>query len=401
MRHVSVLILVLLCCFMPLWGRTITLQGRVVDADTRLPLAGATVEAGDSKSGCITDAEGNFLLSFSGELPVALTARYIGFHPTTLTVGSADTFVEIKLEQNNTLPNVIVYGSRNDVGTTSSQMSAVSLSAEEIKSIPSFLGEPDVLKGLQKLPGVTTANEGQAGIYVRGGNIDQNLITLDGSTIYNAEHLKGFVSAINSDMVDNVTFYNGAFPARYGSRLSSMVDIGIKEGDFQKYHGLVSLGMLSSRVQAEGPLWKGRTSFNVGARFSYFDLIMMPLLKSMYLHPDALNPYANMDYYDISAKLVHRFSDRDKLSAVFYLGHDVCDESPNAETNMTIEGSDRTDETLDSRTDNSWGNIVSSLYWTRQPNSRFLINSNLSFSRYFYNYECPQTSILAKFKLPM
>ena len=190
MRHVSVLILVLLCCFMPLWGRTITLQGRVVDADTRLPLAGATVEAGDSKSGCITDAEGNFMLSFSGELPVALTARYIGFYPTTLTVGSADTFVEIKLEQNNTLPNVIVYGSRNDVGTTSSQMSAVSLSAEEIKSIPSFLGEPDVLKGLQKLPGVTTANEGQAGIYVRGGNIDQNLITLDGSTIYNAEHLK-------------------------------------------------------------------------------------------------------------------------------------------------------------------------------------------------------------------
>ena len=384
MRQVSVLIWVLFFV-MPLWGRTITLQGRVVDADTLLPLAGATVEAGDSKSGCITDAEGNFMLSFSGELPVALTARYIGFYPTTLTVGSADTFVEIKLEQNNTLPNVIVYGSRNDVGTTSSQMSAVSLSAEEIKSIPSFLGEPDVLKGLQKLPGVTTANEGQAGIYVRGGNIDQNLITLDGSTIYNAEHLKGFVSAINSDMVDNVTFYNGAFPARYGSRLSSMVDIGIKEGDFQKYHGLVSLGMLSSRVQAEGPLWKGRTSFNVGARFSYFDLIMMPLLKSMYLHPDALNPYANMDYYDISAKLVHRFSDRDKLSAVFYLGHDVCDESPNAETNMTIEGSDRTDETLDSRTDNSWGNIVSSLYWTRQPNSRFLINSNLSFSRYFYN----------------
>ena len=384
MRRIFVLFL-LLSCLVQVWGQVVVLSGHVLDADTRLPLVGATVIDRDSKVGCITDTIGKFSLRLSGEAPFDLTASYTGFRQESLIVGNDTLFVEFCLEKDNLLPNVTVYGSRDDVGTSSSQMSAVSLSVSEIKSIPSYLGEPDVLKGLQKLPGVTTANEGQAGIYVRGGNIDQNLITLDGSTIYTAEHLKGFVSAINSDMVDNVTFYNGAFPARYGSRLSSMVDIGIKEGDFQKYHGLVSLGMLSSRVQAEGPLWKGRTSFNVGARFSYFDLIMMPLLKSMYLHPDALNPYANMDYYDISAKLVHRFSDRDKLSAVFYLGHDVCDESPNAETNMTIEGSDRTDETLDSRTDNSWGNIVSSLYWTRQPNSRFLINSNLSFSRYFYN----------------
>lgn len=383
MRRIFVLFL-LLSCLVQVWGQVVVLSGHVLDADTRQPLVGATVIDQDSKVGCITDTIGKFSLRLSGEAPFDLTASYTGFRQESLIVGNDTLFVEFCLEKDNLLPNVTVYGSRDDVGTSSSQMSAVSLSVSEIKSIPSYLGEPDVLKGLQKLPGVTTANEGQAGIYVRGGNIDQNLITLDGSTLYNAEHLKGFVSALNSDMIDNVTFYSGAFPARYGSRLSSVIDVGIKEGDFYDYHGTVSLGMLSSRVQAEGPLWKGHTSFNVGMRFSYFDFIMMPILKDMYLHPDALNPYANMDYYDISAKIVHKFSSRDKLSAVFYLGNDVCDESPNTDSQTYLKDDEKKINTQDNRSENRWGNIVSSLYWTHQSNERLLINSNLSFSRYYY-----------------
>lgn len=227
MRRIFVLFL-LLSCLVQVWGQVVVLSGHVLDADTRLPLVGATVIDRDSKVGCITDTIGKFSLRLSGEAPFDLTASYTGFRQESLIVGNDTLFVEFCLEKDNLLPNVTVYGSRDDVGTSSSQMSAVSLSVSEIKSIPSYLGEPDVLKGLQKLPGVTTANEGQAGIYVRGGNIDQNLITLDGSTLYNAEHLKGFVSALNSDMIDNVTFYSGAFPARYGSRLSSVIDVGIK-----------------------------------------------------------------------------------------------------------------------------------------------------------------------------
>lgn len=151
---------------------------------------------------------------------------------------------------------------------------------------------------------------------------------LDGGTLYNAEHLKGFVSALNADMIERLSFYKGAFPARYGSRVSSILDIGIKEGDFDSYHTEVGVGLLSSRVHIEGPIFKGKTSFNVSARMSYFDALVQPMLEEIYDKPDAMKPYTKMNYYDINAKIVHKFSERDKLSAVLYLGKDISDAAP-------------------------------------------------------------------------
>ena len=223
-----------------------------------------------------------------------------------------------KLSKEVELENVVVYGSKNNFGVKSSQMSAVSINQQQIMSVPVFFGDPDVLKSLQKFPGVQSGTEGTAGVFVRGGDYDQNYITLDGSAIYNAEHLQGYVSAINPDVVQNINFYRGAFPARYGSRLSSVIDVGIKEGDFNKYHGLLSLGMLSGRMQAEGPIWKGHTSFNVAARMSYFNLIAKPVLKHYYDRPAALQPYSNMGYYDITAKLVHKINEQNRFSVLFY-----------------------------------------------------------------------------------
>lgn len=218
---------------------------------------------------------------------------------------------------------------------------------------------------------------------MRGGNYDQNLITLDGSTLYNGEHLKGFVSAINAEMVDNVVLYKGAFPARYGSRLSSVIDIGVREGDFESYHGSASIGMLSSKVQAEGPIWKGHTSFNVAARASYFGAIVQPLLKSVYDNKKAMEPYAKMNFYDVNAKLVHRFSESDRLSAVFYWGKDVSNSSPtDSETNFGSKSGET--RTKKNETKNNWGNLVSSLYWTHTAGDRFLMNVNASFSLYDY-----------------
>ena len=209
------------------------------------------------------------------------------------------------------------------------------------------------------------------------------MITLDGSTLYNGEHLKGFVSAINAEMVDNVVLYKGAFPARYGSRLSSVIDIGVREGDFESYHGSASIGMLSSKVQAEGPIWKGHTSFNVAARASYFGAIVQPLLKSVYDNKKAMEPYAKMNFYDVNAKLVHRFSESDRLSAVFYWGKDVSNSSP---TDNEIEFNSKSGETRTKKneTKNNWGNLVSSLYWTHTAGDRFLMNVNASFSLYDY-----------------
>lgn len=292
------------------------------------------------------------------------------------------------------LENVVVYGSRNNFGVTSSQMSAVTLSKEQILSVPVFLGEPDVLKSIQKLPGVQSGTEGSAGIFVRGGDYDQNYITLDGSAIYNAEHLRGYVSAINPDMVGSINFYRGAFPARYGSRLSSVVDVGIKEGDYNHYHGLLSLGTLSSRIQAEGPIWKGHTSFNVAARLSYFDLIAKPVLKHFYDRPEALQPYSNMRYYDITAKLVHKFNERNRLSAVFYYGKDTDNESPTesrrsestiGRVDILTEKQYKEDDYRASSNESSWNNLLSSLYFTSFITSNHRLNINLNYSQYMYD----------------
>lgn len=299
-----------------------------------------------------------------------------------------------KLATGKQLENVVVYGSANNFGSASSQMSAITLSKGQILSVPVFLGEPDVLKSLQKFPGVQSSTEGTAGLFVRGGDYDQNYITLDGSAIYNAEHLKGYVSAINPDMVGNINFYRGAFPARYGSRLSSVVDVGIKEGDYNKYHGLLSLGMLTSRLQAEGPIWKGHTSFNVAARISYFNLIAKPILEHFYDQPAAMRPYSNMKYYDITAKLVHKFNERSRLSALFYYGNDNDDESPSNSQRYTNTIDDPAvmtnkqciqDYRKSSNSKSKWTNLLTSVYFTTflTPNHR--LNINVNYSQYLYD----------------
>lgn len=299
-----------------------------------------------------------------------------------------------KLATGKQLENVVVYGSANNFGSASSQMSAITLSKGQILSVPVFLGEPDVMKSLQKFPGVQSSTEGTAGLFVRGGDYDQNYITLDGSAIYNAEHLKGYVSAINPDMVGNINFYRGAFPARYGSRLSSVVDVGIKEGDYNKYHGLLSLGMLTSRIQAEGPIWKGYTSFNVAARISYFNLIAKPILEHFYDQPAAMRPYSNMKYYDITAKLVHKFNERSRLSALLYYGNDNDDESPSNSQRYTNTIDDPAvmtnkqciqDYRKSSNSKSKWNNLLTSVYFTTFLTPYHRLNINVNYSQYLYD----------------
>ena len=313
---------------------------------------------------------------------------------TTIDTTAVAPIDSIAFTRGVNLDDVIVYGSRNNFGVTSSQMSAVTLNKDQILSVPVFLGEPDVLKSIQKLPGVQSGVEGSAGIFVRGGDYDQNYITLDGSAIYNAEHMRGYVSAINPDIVQSINFYRGAFPARYGSRLSSVIDVGIKDGDVNNYHGLLSIGMLSARAQAEGPIWKGQTSFNVAARLSYFNLIAKPVLKHFYDQPSALQPYSNMKYYDITAKLVHKFNDRNRLSAVFYYGKDIDNESP-SESRKTIntigqvdvltDKQYREDDFRSSGSESNWNNLLASLYYTSFITANHRLNINLSYSQYLYD----------------
>ncbi|MBO4984754.1 MAG: TonB-dependent receptor [Bacteroides sp.] len=197
-------------------------------------------------------------------------------------------------------------------------------------------------------------------------------------------------------MVDNVVFYKGAFPARYGGQLSSVVDIGIREGDMQQYHGEINLGMLSSKIHLEGPIWKNRTSFNLAARASYFDWIVQPLLKEVSNKKSTMTPYADLNYYDLTAKLTHRFNEKHKLSAFFYYGKDVNNQAPagsgiknsyvnqDYEVNPEPQDLNVQESKLSSGTENDWSNVASTLYWSYRPTERLAIHTNLNYSQYKY-----------------
>ena len=292
------------------------------------------------------------------------------------------------------LQEVQVTAKRHDFGTKSSQMSAIAISAERIKTLPMLLGEVDVAKSLQTLPGVQSGGEGRAGIFVRGGDYDQNLFLLDGITLYNPEHLQGFTSAVNADLLDDVVLYKGAFPSRFGSRLSSVIDISLREGDMENYHASITAGMLASKIQAEGPIQKGLTSFNIGARLSYFNAIVSPLLKEVvYDNPGQMNNFSHMKYYDINAKLTHRFSDKSKLNAVFYYGRDDNNATPN-ETTQSLEyynyidfsaaAKALIDNTNLSQRTNNWNNLLGGLYYESQLLPTLRLNASVSYSGYDY-----------------
>ena len=390
-------ILMSLLCF-SLSAQNVVLSGQVTDAASGEPLIGVTVYNTERRTGTTTNSQGNYTITLPSGKALELVFSYVGYvsERQTLTL-THDLKVNIQLRQGTqNLSEVQVYGTRHNFGVQSSQMSAIAVSADQIRQLPKLLGETDVLKSLQMLPGVQGSGEGRSGIFVRGGDYDQNLFMLDGITLYNPEHLQGFTSAINSDLMDDVVLYKGAFPSRFGSRLSSVIDISLREGDMNRYHASVTAGMLASRIQAEGPLWKGHTSFNIGSRMSYFNAIVRPLLEEVvYDNPGQMNNYAHMKYHDINAKLTHRISDKAKLNAVFYYGYDQNNTTPNEtkqhfeytgqEAYTLIEKTSFTDNLRDDRTLKHWSNLLGGLNFNYHSNEALHFNASVSYSGYDYS----------------
>ncbi|MBR5183599.1 MAG: TonB-dependent receptor, partial [Bacteroidales bacterium] len=390
-RPAITLVLILLLLPTVSLSQSITVSGKIADKQTGEVLPDAHIWFPKQRNGFRSDEEGKFKLMLPAQTEYDIIVSYVGYSKRKFSFSAqSDTLINIFLEQDNALNNIVVYGSKNDFGVKHTQMSAIEMPIAKIEYVPAVFGEVDVLKALQTLPGVQSASDGHAGIFVRGGGYDQNQITLDGAMLYNAEHLKGFISAINSDMVESLVFYKGAFPARYGGQLSSIVDIGIKEGDMDNFHGEATIGALSSKIQFEGPLDKGRTSFNVAARASYLDLIVQPALKKIANNENAMTPYANLNFYDASAKITHLVSNKHKLSAYFYMGKDKSEETPTSNSSHT-EAKDAawkmitfTDRNGSSNSINNWGNIASSLSWLYIPEEDLSFNTTLSFSKYDY-----------------
>ena len=251
----------------------------------------------------ITLPEGETELRFS----------YLGYATETRKFTlSKDTLLNIRMQGNTQLEEVIIISDKAEAGAIATQMGAVEIPMAQIKNTPSILGEADVMKTIQLMPGVQAGVDGSAGLYIRGGSPDQNLILLDGTPVYNVDHLFGFFSVFTPEAVKKVTLLKSSIPARFGGRLSSVIDVRTNDGDMQKYHGTFSIGLLTSKINLEGPIIKGKTSFNISARRSYLDLLAKPFM------PD--DEKYSYYFYDINAKINHKFSDRSRLFLSAYYG---------------------------------------------------------------------------------
>ena len=373
-----------------------TINGYVRDAQSGERLIGAAVLDTVSRQGAVTNTAGFYTLTLSAGKHV-LQAAYVGYHPSDYqTIDLVhDTLLAFELKSNTRLEEVTVLGHQSISGPQSAQMSAIEVPITQIKGIPALGGEADILKAIQLLPGVQSGSEGSTGLYVRGGGPDENLILLDGVPLYNVSHLMGFYSVFNADAVKNVTLYKGNFPARYGSRLSSVIDVRQNDGNATGYHGNISVGLLAAKLNVEGPIYwnkedwrrfaagdtvRARTTFNISARRTYFDLFTAPLMALIAKTAADMNATGGYYFYDLNAKLSHTFSENDRLSASFYTGDDV----------MYLRYG--FDWSLQGEVDKGnlkmrmgWGNLVAAVNWEHRYSSRLFSNTQVAFTRYRYH----------------
>ncbi len=365
----SPLIMLLFC--IEISGQFHSFSGYIEDKKTGERLTGAIIYDSVSHKGCNSNSFGYFSLR-SNNKSAKLVCSFIGYK--TLQTGfqiNADTTVTLYLEAQTYALNEVVIGEKKNM-LESSRMSTSVMSVTTIKQIPVLMGETDVLKALQSLPGVQAGTEGTSGLYIRGGGPDQNLILLDGVPVYNPDHLYGFVSIFNPDAIKNVTLITGGFPAQYGGRLSSVVDIQMKEGNNKEFHGEAMLGILSSKITLEGPVKNEKTSYLVSARRSWIDLITRNALKKREL------PYYY--FYDLTAKINHIFSNQSRLYLSVYAGKDHIS-SIRTKNEFVSEGVKyifKQDQYY------GWGNITAALRWNYIFNNRLFSNTSLTYSNYEY-----------------
>ena len=345
-----------------------TVSGFVKDGESGENLIGATVYAPYFRIFTTTNRYGFFSLTVDAD-SVTLEISHIGYTPTVV-----HRMLEADIQLNVLLQPVVVRLDGIEVVARSGespveavQMSEVKLPVAKIRALPALAGEVDVLKTLQLIPGVQSGREGTSGLYVRGGSPDQNLVLLDGVTIYNASHLFGLLSVFNGDAIKDVTLIKGGFPARYGGRLSSVIDLSMKEGNLKKFEGTASIGLVASSFTVEGPIRKDRSSFIVAARRTYLDLLVYPFLKK--------GMKSGYYFYDLSAKTNYIISDKDRLYLSFYTGHDR-----GYTRHRFLEYGDRIEGRYDQNL--GWRNMTVTGRWNRILGPRLFVNVLVGFTRY-------------------
>jgi hypothetical protein len=364
-----------------------TISGFVTDGKSQETLLGASVYDASTMKGAVTNNFGYYTLKLP-EGQVDFRASFVGYEPFEAHFYlKNDTVINIALAQSNQLNEVTVTARAMESNVKGTQMSTIELPMMQMKKIPALFGETDVIKALQLLPGVQSGTEGSAGMYVRGGGPDENLILLDGVPLYNVNHAAGFFSAFNADAIKNVTLYKGNFPARFGGRLSSVVDVRMKDGDMYEYHGNVSLGLIASKVNVEGPIIKGKTSFNLSFRRTYYDFITAPLANYMIKHENEVanrknSAWAGYYFYDLNLKVNHKFSDKDRLFLSIYSGDDKVYANMKYKEDLDDHVYGIGTELEKLNIDWKWGNRIAALRWNHVIQPNLFMNVTGSYTQY-------------------
>ncbi|MDD3078292.1 MAG: TonB-dependent receptor [Paludibacter sp.] len=379
-RNISATIVILLFTSI-LNAQSFTISGYITEAKNSETLISCSVYDSNTRLGTVTNTYGFYSITLpKGEID--LNFSYMGFGTEKRHFYlDKDTIINVSMEESIELKEVTVTANHKEIGIKGSQMSTIDVPVTLIKSVPALFGETDVIKTLQLLPGVQAGVEGSSGIYVRGGGPDENLFMLDGVPIYNVNHMGGFFSVFNADAIKNVTFYKGGFPARFGSRLSSVVDIQMKDGNTKKLHGNISVGIISSKINLEGPVFSKKTSFNISARRTYYDIIAQPFIKMAAATEGVENISAGYYFYDLNAKVTHKLSDNDKLFLSIYSGDDGIYSSfkegyldydlGNIDSEMKLSW--------------KWGNLITAFRWNHIINNKLFMNTTATYTQYRFN----------------
>lgn len=369
-----------------------TLSGYVQDSTSGEKLIAATIYDFNSGKGTSANEYGFYSLTLPAG-PVRLQVSYVGYSSfTDIFTLNGDRSMNLELVPSLQLDEVVVTTHRARDVVEDVQMSSVQIPVKEIKSIPMFMGEADVIKTIQLMPGVQSGTEGTSGIYVRGGGPDQNLFLLDGVPIYNANHLFGFFSVFNPDAISNITLTKGGFPAHYGGRLSSVVDIRMKEGNMKEIHGAASIGLIASKLTLEGPIVRDKTSFIVSGRRTYYDILARPVIRQINKQngEEGMTGYY---FYDLNAKINHKFSEKDRIYLSAYHGRD----------RLYIENEEQwidNDTSYKARSDAGlfWGNLTSALRWNHVYGGKLFSNLSLVYSNYkFDTFDETSTTVNGKY----
>ena len=367
--------------------RQVTIRGCVRDKISAESLIGASVYDVNSHNGVATDNFGFFTLTLdiSSEQvnPVQLHTSYIGYESRIFHFPSLmrDTILTVDLQPNALLDEVLVTGSERTRQTTvrNAQMGTIEVDKATIRSTPTLLGEADIIRTLQLTPGVSAGTEAVSGLYVRGGNGDDNLFLIDGNPVYQVSHIGGIFSAFNAEAIKGMEFYKAGFPARYGGRLSSVVDVHTREGNNKEFHGSASLGLISGNLSLEGPIIKEKTSFLISLRRSWLDVLTVPAMAiaNKKMKKDGMKSDIRYAFHDLNARIDHHFSNRSHVYLSLYNGNDVLrgvteDFSRPYETYF----SDKTDINL------RWGNFLASAGWKYDFNDKLSADFSGFYSRY-------------------